>query len=152
MMILLVLPTTIIRGNTPLSIVEWAGVRFLKAFAYLKQATGKECEFEVLEYIPDTEEIQKRMATSGFESDNIELLLYPNPASNQINISAYIPEDFSNPELYVYDLSGRKREDILLQPLLNRIELNTSSYTSGIYILQIKTQQHIKTLRFSIQN
>jgi hypothetical protein len=121
-----------------------------KACAYLKQATGKECQFEVLDYVPDAEEIQKRMAMLGFESDNIELLAYPNPTSSNLKISAYIPEDFSNPELSIHDLTGRKYEQIALNHSLNEIEVKTTTYPDGIYLLQVKTQNSVKTIRVSI--
>ncbi len=121
-----------------------------KACAYLKQATGKECQFEVLEYIPDAEEIQKRMSLPGFESEGIELLAYPNPANSNLKISVFIPEGFENPELSLYDLTGRRYEQIGLNHLLNKIELNTGTYPDGVYLLQVKTQNSVRTVRVSI--
>jgi hypothetical protein len=121
-----------------------------KACAYLKQATGKECQFEVLDYIPDAVEIQKRMAMPGFESDNLELIAYPNPANNNLKIAAYVPENFLNPELTIHDLTGRKYEQMELNHLLNQIELNTSAYPDGIYLLQVKTNSSVRTIRVSI--
>jgi hypothetical protein len=53
---------------------------FKTACAYLKQATGKECEFEVLPYIPEQDlEAQKRLALLE-NNDALIFSLYPNPA------------------------------------------------------------------------
>jgi hypothetical protein len=123
---------------------------FKTACAYLKQATGKECQFEVLEYIPDAEEIQKRMSLPGFESDNLELIAYPNPTSNNLKITVYVPENFLNPELTIHDLTGRRYEQLTLNHSINEIELNTNTYPDGIYLLQVKTQSSVRTIRVSV--
>ncbi len=143
-MILLLLPLTIIQGKTPLSVGEGKGVRLLK------QATGKECSFDVLPYEPEKEAIQKRMMLSDFESRHIELLAYPNPTSSTLKVSVYIPENFSNPELSIHDLTGRKYEQVGINNLMNQLEINTDNYPNGLYLLQVKTFNSIKAIRVSI--
>jgi hypothetical protein len=82
--------------------------------------------------------MQKRMAMPGFESNDLELLAYPNPATSNLKISIYVPETFLNPELTIHDLTGRRYEQLTLNHLLNEIELNISDYSDGIYLIQVK--------------
>jgi hypothetical protein len=141
-MILFILPLIMAQGKTPLSVGEGKGVRLLK------QATGKECVFEVLEYVTNTEEMQKRLAADLEE--RFYMNLYPNPANNILKASVYIPENYINPVLTIHDLTGRRYEQLTLNHLLNEIELNISDYSDGIYLIQVKTQNSVRTVRVSI--
>jgi len=56
-----------------------------------------------------------------------------------------------NPELRIFDITGKEHAKIALQQKMNGIELNTSAYPEGIYLLKVTTVDSSKTLRFSIQ-
>jgi len=121
-----------------------------KACAYLKVATGKECSYEILNDV-ENEEVNFKLANPESDPTKIELSAYPNPASKSLNITIFIPENSGKPELTIHDLTGRKQATFELQPALNNIELNTSSYPEGVYLLQVKTSDNVKTLRFTVQ-
>ncbi|HXH17642.1 MAG TPA: T9SS type A sorting domain-containing protein, partial [Chitinophagales bacterium] len=120
-----------------------------KACAYLKAATGKECSYSI--YSDEQGEQVKERLGGSEQGSNIEVKAYPNPANTQLNISVFIPEGSIKPELIVYDITGRKQEQILLNTKQNEIELNTSSYGEGVYLLQVKTVDSSRTLRVSVQ-
>ncbi len=119
-----------------------------KACAYLKQATGRECSFDVLPYEPTMEEKQQRMAIPDYESESIELLAYPNPANDYLNITAFIPENFGDASLLVYDIQGKQSAFISLSDKLNQIQLNTSSYSNGIYFLNLRKPPALQVVMF----
>ncbi len=70
-----------------------------------------------------------------YESAFDELIVYPNPASNKINIKLNSNETISN--VTVFDYTGK----LILSKSklnLNQIELDLDSQSSGIYLLEIK--------------
>jgi hypothetical protein len=129
-MIFFILPLIMAQGKTPLSVGEGKGVRLLK------QATGKECSFEVLPYTPDKEEMQKRLAADLEE--RFYMNLYPNPANEIITLKANITEEQHQVTYYVYDITGNIKTTGTLQEGLNEIVINTKDFAEGIYILQLR--------------
>ncbi len=107
-----------------------------KACAYLKQATGKECQFEVLDYVPDAEEMQKRLAIDNEEE--FYMNLYPNPANDMITLKANITEATPQTAYNVYDLTGNLKTTGTLQEGFNEVVINTKDFAEGIYILQLR--------------
>ena len=64
--------------------------------------------------------------------------LYPNPSRNQVNV--FMNGNYGEGTISIYDLSGRK----LLgqkQILTDQIEINTSTLSQGVYILQLKSDK-----------
>lgn len=73
-------------------------------------------------------------------ADNANLNLYPNPASDQLNISC--SEEILS--LDVYDLSGRN-----VMSLKGDVKsINTSNLSNGIYTLRVKTAKGVGVDRF----
>lgn len=68
---------------------------------------------------------------------NVNINLYPNPASEFINIQV---DEFIQSEIYLYDLNGR----VALQSQVNGtiLQLDVSSLSSGTYILRLETGGH----------
>lgn len=66
---------------------------------------------------------------------------YPNPFNNQTKIKIDLPS-YSDVELVVYDLLGKEVAIIykgMLQQGSHEFEFNSLEITSGIYILQLRT-------------
>lgn len=119
-----------------------------KACAFLKHVTGKECSYEIYNDDGNNDVKYKLDNTTASE---ITIAAYPNPANNLLIISVFLPEGEQSPELTVFDITGKEQERILLQQKLNVIELNTSAYAEGIYMLKVSTADGSRTLRFSVQ-
>jgi hypothetical protein len=66
------------------------------------------------------------------------MLLYPNPVSSELFIN--IPKEYHNSEVAVkvYSLSGKLIEQII-ENNTNRIRLDVSHLTRGIYIVEINS-------------
>lgn len=85
---------------------------------YYATLTDFECESDPSEMIN---------VITSIEDDNDQLVLYPNPGTDQINIS--IPFK----EIYLYDLKGRQ----LPIEFINQRSINISSLNKGIYYFWI---------------
>jgi Secretion system C-terminal sorting domain len=84
--------------------------------------------------------------TSKVQESTIEgLSVYPNPASgDRIYITTKYNDD---KEITIYDVLGKK----VLQTILSSKELNISSLTSGVYIIQIKEDDLVATRKLIIK-
>ncbi len=77
------------------------------------------------------------------------LLLFPNPATDQISING-IPEGFFT--YSVSDLSGRKIMEQSSEGVENgELNIDTKSLTSGIYLFSIQRGDFVQTVRFTVQ-
>lgn len=79
--------------------------------------------------------------------------LYPNPASNLTNIE-FTNNDASNTVITVVNAVGQEvyYENLGVVNGLNVVELNVASFDSGIYFVNIKTENTIATKRLSVSN
>lgn len=96
---------------------------------------------------------------SGFTSENnnknvietteekIGIHLYPNPTQNNCSISS----NKAIERIRVYDLGGRKVEDISLGGSL-RFDLNTSNYSSGIFSVEIQTEENTEVKKLIVSH
>lgn len=103
-----------------------------KLFAYLLIAPGDGTYYYNI----------KVYSLQGFvnvpENPNINIsksIAFPNPADNFININYSINKI---EEMQIIDIKGSVIENILLDPSLNTININTSNYTKGMYIYKLK--------------
>ena len=77
---------------------------------------------------------------------NSSLSIYPNPASELVNIDIYREEGEGLAEVFIYNdlgqfvnkLESKKSEDKELHLVWNRTDMNGSRLPSGIYLLRIK--------------
>ncbi|MCF6341898.1 MAG: choice-of-anchor J domain-containing protein [Bacteroidales bacterium] len=92
------------------------------------------CESESAWNIEHTEDYVCVLATAVGEMTEPRLVLYPNPATNQLNINA-------TQSIRQITLFNNVGQVVLSQPLDGRkvVSLETSSYKAGIYILKINT-------------
>lgn len=81
--------------------------------------------------------------------ENMELMIYPNPASNSINIYYPLIEN-KEAEISIYDMMGKQ---VLYQSLKGRklLEINTTDLSNGIYFLKIQTNAFIQSKRIVIR-
>lgn len=82
---------------------------------------------------------QKRILYDG--PMDPKFIIYPNPTLNKVTV-----EPFSQTEVYdvsVFFSDGRLKEEYLEKTGL--LEINTSKYTEGIYILRIRTKEGLQT-------
>ncbi|HXH17640.1 MAG TPA: T9SS type A sorting domain-containing protein [Chitinophagales bacterium] len=118
-----------------------------KACAYLKQATGKECSYEILSDESE-DEIEKRLAAP---TEDFFLTLYPNPTNNLITLKANITDEFTHPEYYVYDVAGNLLLMGNLLSGLNEVVIDAKDFSEGLYILQLKNLNAIiQARKFSV--
>jgi hypothetical protein len=78
-------------------------------------------------------------------SEDVNLSIYPNPASTNLTIDYSINSDSKNAKIDVYDVVGQK---VMTHALINnndKLNINLNSLTSGVYFYTIKVDD--KTLR-----
>jgi hypothetical protein len=75
---------------------------------------------------------------------NKDFTISPNPASSTINV--YLPKDFQNAKLSVFDVLGKEIYKIELNALHSTI--NISKWNSGVYLVRIATETDSQTKRF----
>lgn len=70
-----------------------------------------------------------------------QLLIYPNPASDQIHVPCSM---FHVPcSILIYDMYGRKMDEVLVPAGQQEMTIDVSSYSKGIYIVVLKSQEGI---------
>lgn len=84
--------------------------------------------------------------TSKVQESTIDgLSVYPNPATgDRIYITT---KSNSDKEITIFDVLGKK----VLQTVLSSKELNISSLTSGVYIIQIKEDDVVATRKLIVK-
>jgi hypothetical protein len=98
------------------------------------------------------------LGTNGGDSDDtihsdlhlITLNLYPNPVRSKLTIE-FVLDDISNINLSVYNVSGTKiyNEQLYNQPSGSQmIQLSTSPFVEGLYIVVVTTNETSATSRF----
>jgi len=73
-----------------------------------------------------------------------DFTISPNPASSTINV--YLPKDFKNAKLSVFDVLGKEIYNVELNSLHSTI--NISKWNSGVYLVRIVTETDSQTKRF----
>ncbi len=81
----------------------------------------------------------------GIKENSIKISIYPNPATNTLNINS--ESEVSN--IKVINYLGQTIDNI--NGTGNEISINTSSYDSGIYFIQIETGKGISTQKIVIE-
>lgn len=86
-------------------------------------------------------------STTNFKKDTIEvqkLIIFPNPASNQINIS-YNELYFTNVRVTLYNLAGK-----MVGEASDAKSINTQGLEEGLYIVTFRSDQAEKSFKISI--
>ncbi|CAE7857974.1 unnamed protein product [Symbiodinium microadriaticum] len=95
------------------------------------------------------EEIEK-----NFQSSNAVVFdLFPNPVSERLHLSLYVPNDQST-ELVIRNLEGKTmfKEPIYLNKGTNTIDLNVKEIPEGFYLLQVPTESNQEFFIADVRN
>jgi plastocyanin len=84
--------------------------------------------------------------TSGRANQLTEISIYPNPATDILEITSG-NENAGLQELSIYAVTGKKIETVKAQNS-RKVQVDISYLQTGIYILQLKTENATETLRF----
>lgn len=89
--------------------------------------------------------------TTSVEDTKSEITIstYPNPTSEQINITLNNPENISKVSVKIYNVNGELIKDIYNGVPINNVSYGTKVLTSGTYFIQIDTD--FKTVTKKIQ-
>jgi len=80
---------------------------------------------------------------SGINSNSIAKLSkpFPNPANSIVNVPYQISSTQKG-SIEVYDMIGKLKTSIALNPKQNMMSIPVDSYNNGIYFLQLKVNDH----------
>jgi hypothetical protein len=93
-----------------------------------------------------TSDNNNRTVTEQTDEDN-GTQIFPNPTQNNCSISS----NKAIERIRVYDLGGRKVEDSYVNGSL-RFELNTSNYSSGIFYVEIQTEENTEVKKLIVSH
>ena len=119
-------------------------INYVEMVPILVQAIN-ELKGEIEELRTGGDDRTKKAVQSSSEGDSAEKLLLlslgqnkPNPFSNATTIEVCIPEDVQKAFIYVYDLQGKKVEqvDITARGMQN-IQLTSANLTDGMYLYSL---------------
>lgn len=132
-------------GNMDISGITGSAVYF--AFVY-NSTTSEASTWEIDDIILEGTVIQ---SIANIEKENIKL--YPNPAKDNI-VLEYTLENASNVEISIFDILGSKIQtvsDEFSQEGKNTHAIDLQIYNSGIYFMNIKTDNTNTVVKFIVQ-
>ena len=74
-----------------------------------------------------------------FEESALEI--YPNPAVNSVELAYQLPENQTTGKIHVYYVKGNLMETVLVGPAFREVEIDVSSYPSGLYIAKLNERE-----------
>ena len=77
-------------------------------------------------------------ASISDKQQDVLLKAWPNPASEVIRLEYELPADVKSASLIVYDSSGRKIKDFVIDSHSDHIALNVNDLTAGTYLYNIE--------------
>ncbi|MBS1764698.1 MAG: T9SS type A sorting domain-containing protein [Bacteroidetes bacterium] len=88
------------------------------------------------------------LAVTGIRELDAGLLIYPNPVTDVLTI--IFPPELADSFIEMYEVSGKR---ILIQRLTSegKLQMNVSSFASGIYYLHITTDNGVVTRKIAIR-
>lgn len=120
-------------------------INYMEMVPILVQAINElNAKIEMLENKEEaTNKNNKQPATDKDDSEKKLLLLSlgqnkPNPFSNSTTIEVYIPEDVQKAFIYVYDLQGKKVEQVdVTARCKHNVQLTSANLTDGMYLYSL---------------
>lgn len=86
------------------------------------------------------------LSNDRFEAIEISFDLYPNPTSEELNISFSNNQIVENSNLEVYNVLGKR---VYTQPISNlKTKINVGHWDTGIYLIKINNSNSTQTKRF----
>lgn len=74
---------------------------------------------------------------------NEPLMIYPNPANCEIQIDIRYSLLDTRYSIFIYDLYGRKQDEVIVPAGQERIRVDVSSYPAGIYIAVLRDKKRV---------
>jgi hypothetical protein len=109
---------------------------------YVYVGSGDTGQFKgfILKYNP-----QWKKSSIMYIQDEKDIMIYPNPAANQLNINAY---ESNILDVLMYDIMGKEIKRYSINA--NKTTLDISALHSGLYVLKIKTEEGLLTRKVQI--
>ena len=85
--------------------------------------------------------IEEEEEEMGRDGDGERMVLYPNPASDRINCRLSVVD--CRYSIFIYDMFGRKQEEIQIPTGQKEIQIDVSDYPQGIYIAVLRSEREI---------
>ncbi len=85
----------------------------------------------------------------------IETFLFPNPAKDNIQLKIFFPYSFDNGGIQIFDYTGKLfyQDNInVFKPGYSALEIDVSSFSSGVYFLKVNTPFEENASRFLVIN
>jgi hypothetical protein len=67
------------------------------------------------------------------ENSEFNLKAFPNPAENQLKVAYKLPPEIREGTLFLFDSSGKKISQFIIDNHTDYLLLNVSDYSSGVY-------------------
>lgn len=111
-----------------------------KVFDY----NGMELDTLVVGYSPEIVQIYYGNVTSieRFDKEMVSFSVFPNPASNKVNIDLNALEKDSAVKIRITDISGKTVLEENLSSM-NAFSLNIDNLTSGIYLINLQSERYV---------
>ena len=91
------------------------------------------------------------VGTDNFLSEDNKVSVFPNPATDKVNLSMELTQNFDQVQVSLLDLSGKVLETRSLQNVQEAVEtFRVSELPAGSYILQINTEAGNRNVPFQI--
>ena len=85
--------------------------------------------------------IEEEDEEMGRDGDGERMELFPNPASDRINCRLSVVD--CRYSIFIYDMFGRKQEEIQIPKGQKEIQIDVSDYPQGIYIAVLRSEREI---------
>jgi len=82
---------------------------------------------------------------------NNEMVLYPNPAKDQLNVNFQVPMS-SDANVLITDVQGRMVAQQKVLRSSQQVQLDLSGFADGIYFLSVQSDKEVMTNRFVVQH
>lgn len=83
----------------------------------------------------------------------IQLTLFPNPASDKIELQTYFPFAFDEGAIKIYDITGKLFFDNFIsvqKPGVAQLEIDLDKFSSGVYFLRLDTEIGGEIVKFIV--
>jgi hypothetical protein len=120
--------------------------------------TGQRCYQKVVDSLPVCHWVAERSGHSGDHSGQSQIgnamLVYPNPASNEVNISYdYGGQNYNQRSITIYDELGRKAGYTAVPDNHGKWIVNTTNWMPGIYVIRMEGDgRMLQTQRLVVSN
>ncbi|MBA3648282.1 MAG: T9SS type A sorting domain-containing protein [Chitinophagales bacterium] len=88
-----------------------------------------------------------RMDALSSNPEELTVSIYPNPASDVLNIS--VNKEISNGTIIIHDINGRT---MLSQMIMNNNQVDVSTLSPGVYIVEVRAENLLSTFHKIIVN